>query len=119
MNKLVNILNEFEKYKTSRAYKIWFVKNWEIHNTAMPDMFNNSFYWVFICSIEYWFIERLVEQDKIDFDNRELKDKFMEEFERYPTFQGNTYSRDFNVNGLLMLISIQEHKLKFLIDLLK
>ena len=103
MNKLVNLLNEFEKYKTSRAYKIWFVKNWEIRNTSMPDMFNNSFYWVLICSKEYWFIERLVEEDKID------------GLSHYNCVWGKVV----DYLDVISDLAVQDYKIRFLIDLLK
>jgi hypothetical protein len=57
--------------------------------------------------------------DKIDFDNRDLKDEFMLEFERYPVLQGNTYNWDFNENGLLMLLAISENPISDLISVLK
>ena len=72
-----------------------------------------------LISKKFWFIKRLVDNDKIDFDNRDLKDEFMLEFERYPVFQGNTYNWDFNENGLLMLLAIQDDPISFLISVLK
>ena len=65
------------------------------------------------------FISWLVENDKIDFDNRDLKDRFMDEFERYPQFQNNTTNREFNINGLLMLLAIQDEPIRFLCEILK
>ena len=72
-----------------------------------------------LISKHYWLIKWLVDNDKIDFDNRDLKDEFMLEFERYPVFQGNTYNWDFNENGMIMLLSIQEDPISFLISVLK
>ena len=72
-----------------------------------------------LISKRYWFIKWLVENDKIDFDNRDLKDRFMNEFERYPQFQNNTINREFNVNGLLMLLSISDIPIEDLISYLK
>ena len=72
-----------------------------------------------LISKHYWLIKWLVSNDKIDFDNRDLKDEFMLEFERYPVFQGNTYNWDFNENGMIMLLSIQEDPVSFLINVLK
>jgi hypothetical protein len=43
----------------------------------------------------------------------------MLEFERYPVFQGNTYNWDFNENGMLMLLAIQDDPISFLINVLK
>ena len=113
MNKLVNLLNQFEKEKTKRSYKIWSVKNWEIDNTAMPKMFNNKFYWVFICSKEYWFIERLVKEDKIDWVFRENIN--------YPYYIEKGWLLHWYdpTDVVIMILSTQEYKIKFLIDLLK
>ena len=72
-----------------------------------------------VLSKKFWFIKRLVENDKIDFDNRDLKDRFMNEFERYPQFQNNTTNREFNINGLLMLLSISDTPIDDLISYLR
>ena len=119
MDKLIELLNKYEKER----------KSWYTWNNI--DSYDNCVYWV-DCDWEteitmysdlyskyYWFIKWLVDKDKIDFDNRELKDEFMVEFERYPTFHGNTYNRDFNENGLLMLLAIQDDPISFLISVLR
>ena len=113
MEKLIKLLNESEDWFVSK-----FVSYDDINWVFRLDNWQ-SFHYTLILSKEYSFIKRLVEHDKIDFDNRELKDKFMEEFERYPTFNSNTYKRDFNINGLLMLLSIQDNPIEFLVSILK
>ena len=93
---------------------------WTLHyydNYKDENIFDNVRF--LIISKEYCFIKRLVENNKIDFDNRELKDKFMEEFERYPTFNNNTYNRDFNINWLLMLIAISDTPIEDLVSYLR
>ena len=110
MNKLVDLLNEYDS-------------NWGF--TDYWALFNRMNEWISgtedlqVISKKFWFIQRLVVNDKIDFDNRDLKDEFMLEFERYPVFQGNTYNWDFNENGILMLLSIQDNPISFLISILK
>lgn len=126
MEKLIQLLNEHE---LEEAKEIWIiVYKWEAHwwiLFAIPTRpMNISALSILetravLVNKEYWFIKRLVENKKIDFDNRDLKDEFMLEFERYPVFQGNTYNRDFNENGLLMLLSIQDNPIEFLISVLK
>lgn len=112
MEKLVELLNEYDWTPTEwkqiwdKIYFDWLGWNSELHE-------------LIIISKYYGFIKYLVDNDKIDFDNRELKDKFMLEFERYPTFHGNTYNRDFNENGLLMLLAISENPISDLISYLK
>ena len=76
----------------------------ECRNVISSQILMREERWLILISKSYGFIQRLVENDKIDFDNRDLKDRFMNEFERYPQFQNNTTNREFNINGLLMLL---------------
>jgi len=121
MEKLIKLLNEYKIYtdhKESRMSEYVWANVWD-------DIVMSSYVWTTkdkkleIISKKFRFIQRLVKHDKIDFDNRELKDKFMEEFERYPTFHNNTYNQDFNINWLLMLLSIQDDPIEFLVSILK
>lgn len=117
MEKLIQLLNEYEaeRHKTSIVAEIW----WQNGDRLTYLGLNNHYSELLCISKGYEFIKWLVKNDKIDFDNRELKDKFMEEFERYPTFSSNTYNRDFNINWLLMLLAIQDNPISFLISILK
>ena len=114
MEKLIKLLNEYDKtrdYYKVHTYIMYKDDEWIEVDDKRTDLE--------IISSSYWFIKRLVENDKIDFDNRDLKDRFMNEFERYPQFHNNTTNREFNVNGLLMLLSIQDKPIDFLISILK
>lgn len=122
MEKLIELLNEYEEKRIKRINAEWklFVKL--SFRPYTEESLTNKAYrscWLEICSKYYGFIKWLVENNKIDFDNRDLKDRFMNEFERYPRFQNNTINREFNINGLIMLLSIQDNPIEFLISVLK
>ena len=91
----------------------------ECRNVISSQILMREERWLILISKSYGFVQRLVENDKIDFDNRDLKDRFMNEFERYPQFQNNTTNREFNINGLLMLLSISDTPIEDLISYLK
>ena len=91
----------------------------ECRNVISSQILMREERWLILISKSYGFVQRLVENDKIDFDNRDLKDRFMNEFERYPQFQNNTTNREFNINGLLMLLSISDTPIDDLISYLR
>lgn len=106
MEKIVNLLNEYEGQESwSYDKKYWIYIWWG----------DDLDYECFICSKKFWFIKWLVENEKIDFDNRDLKDKYMECFERYPYYP---YT-DFSLTWLIMLLSIQDEPIEFLVSILK
>ena len=113
MDKLIELLNKYEQEEWC-----WRLKYWKLHNKYYDD-YDQKDEEIRLISKWYGFIKWLVENDKIDFDNRDLKDRFMNEFERYPQFQNNTNNREFNVNGLLMLLSISNSPIEDLILYLK
>ena len=119
MEKLIELLNEAKPLKKYKEY--WYRWN-EIYLITYAEDYwasENRNITLDVISKSFWFIKWLVENDKIDFDNRDLKDRFMNEFERYPQFQNNTINREFNVNGLLMLLSISDTPIEDLISYLK
>jgi len=115
MMKLIELLNEFETPQSWIVFKSY-------------DDYDGTFYWVdcdwetevawsdsYICGKRFWWVEWLVENEKIDFENRDLKDKYMEYFERYPY---RPYT-DFSLEWLIMLLSIQDNPIEFLVSILK
>lgn len=122
MEKLIKLLNEYDEWWNWR--KLYWKGLWcEDHDTIWYKdkelTCEQDEIISYLISKPYWFIKWLVERNKIEFDNREIKAKFMEELERYPTFNNNTYDRDFNVNGLLMLLAISDTPIDDLISYLK
>ena len=137
MEKLIELLNEYEiekeksewvnvdayvEFKWEWVWE-WYLNKWLTRFDETDHWEWDNLYWdtavAYLISKSFWFIKWLVENDKIDFDNRDLKDRFMDEFERYPQFQNNTNNREFNVNGLLMLLSISDTPIDDLISYLK
>lgn len=110
MEKLVELLNEY-----NRNVKKWSDK-WELKNSIdnpWTKYISLSSVWawkiyLWIISREYWFIKRLVENDNIN--REEIK-------------YSNLYiplKKDFNKDDrLIMLLSISENPIEFLISMLK
>lgn len=111
MEKLIELLNEYSKKK---------------HNLAMREL--NWEYWLWFHYLNYWssysellmvskkyeFIKRLVENDKIDFSKFEYMINIKaNKRELYYTKAG------FHTEALLMLLSIQDEPIEYLISILK
>ena len=101
MEKLINLLNEFETPQSWVVFKSY-------------DDYDGTFYWVdidgeteiawsdsMILSKRFQFVERLLENDKIDFD-------------KYPQIM-----EYWDLESLLMYLSIQDEPINFLISILK
>ena len=118
MEKLIELLNEFETPQSWVVFKSYDDYDW-------------TFYWVdcdweteiawsdsFVCGKRFWWIEWLVENDKIDRDNQALQyaksdlSKFFTEWK-----DKNWMSDDYAM--LLMLLAIQDEPIRFLCDILK
>lgn len=110
MEKLISLINEYEQLNMCRKFD-----SFEMHT------FENS-NWVdrlledTVISHRYWFIKRLVENDKIDFEKNKLQvlkdiDVRWEVFYDYTLFD--------KVDWVIMLLSIQDEPVKFLSDILK
>ena len=108
MQKLIWLLNEFE------TTQIWIV-------FKSYDDYDGTFYWVdidgeteiawsdsYICGKRFQWIKWLVENDKIDLENEELISLMSELWERRNP-----------VKCLLMLLSIQDEPINFLVSILK
>ena len=119
MEKLIELLNEYEKWKWEEYWRwnyVWWIdkENKNIFASRFPD-------WAYICEEEsraiiickgYEFIKRLVDNDKIDFYNI-LKEnwKFRKEF--YAIENKNEYER------LIILLSVEDNPIEFLVSVLK
>ena len=102
MEKLIELLNQHRIEKTDIQYEL-----------ELPMPMRD---WRFILSREYWFIKRLVDNDKIEWSK--LKRVFYKQNENntatYPVM--SAYS---DYECLLMLLSIQDNPIEFLISILK
>lgn len=116
MEKLIELLNEYEKEKKS-----WFTWrsidsydncvygvdcDWETEITMYSDLYSK----------QYWFIKWLVDNEKVDFRKLDYK-KFSGDIPtRYYLW---TYIRYSFENEILMALSIQDNPIEFLISILK
>ena len=113
MEKLIELLNEYEKSKTHIDY------TWKIEDKSEKRMCWVEYTWAYVneeemerivISKKYMFIKRLVDNDKIDL--MKLK-KWIEDNKFYCAKWGKI------TNMLLMLLSIQDNPIEFLISILK
>jgi len=113
MEKLIELLNEFETPKSWVVFKSY-------------DNYDGTFYWVdcdgeteiawsdsLICSKKFWFIEWLVENEKIDLYRLPIR---LEEY--YQSTEAVGYITD-DETILLMELAIQDEPISFLCSLLK
>lgn len=112
MEKLLKLLNEYCTEEEIK-YKWNFVPNhleWEAcDNSECSDLL--------IVSKKYWFIKRLVENNKIDrltFCTVETPSSKYEDFDLWPETPREDYT-----NILLMDLAIQDNPIEFLISILK
>ena len=112
MEKLVELLNEFEIEKPARDY------TWRIEKQNETRLCWTEYTWAYvddeeaeriIISKKYKFIEWLVSKDKIDL----LKLNFM--FKYTDIIVGNFSWKD----RIIMILSLQENPISFLIDIFK
>jgi hypothetical protein len=113
IEKLVELLNEYED--VIRWYASYTIRGnkskREIKSDYMFDEDQNIIQ-LYIISKSYWFIEWLVENDKIDLDACEWE----------KTYNNLTASRDSNYSQyerLLMALAIQDEPIRFLCEILK
>ena len=92
MEKLIELLNQHRIEKTDIQYEL-----------ELPMPMRD---WRFILSREYWFIQWLVENEKIDFDS-DIEFYFLQREQHTKT------------ESLLMLLSIQDNPIEFLVSILK
>jgi hypothetical protein len=107
MDKLLNLLSEF--YWENRKFSN---DNWLLTMTNWVENLSGAYAQTYIISLQGGFIQRLVEQDKIDLDACEWE----------KTYNNLTASRDSNYSQyerLLMALSISEQPIELLISILK
>jgi hypothetical protein len=112
MEKLIELLN---KHRREKVNKQSWITEW--HYNAFTFSLDNISWQqaeLLIISKQYWFIKWLVENDKIDFSKFEYMINIKApKRELYYTKAG------FHTEALLMLLSIQDNPIEFLISILK
>lgn len=102
MEKLIPLLNE----RHNLEWILWSNVNWDYLFVKWNK--ENKFFEEQIISKKFWFIKWLVDNDKIDLENEELISLMSELWERRNP-----------VKCLLMLLSIQDEPINFLVSILK
>lgn len=130
MNKLLDLLNEREEEEKTSKIK------WKIDYNPVGIYGYVWDYWLWfaskmiIISKEYWFIQRLIKKDRIDFDKCWLDIKqylsynkrynkwiVMAENYDYDTFKVREFYSPYE--QLLMILAIQDEPIEYLISVLK
>jgi len=102
MDKLIELLNEYEQLNMCRKFKEYDIEN--------QNMFENDFVFIKVSELiskRYWFIEWLVEYEKIDLNKIEV----------FSIFKENRYYNAYQ--SILMALSIQDNPIEFLVSILK
>ena len=118
MEKLVKLLNEYELKQVENAEwldvsKVW-IMDWTLHyydNYKDDLVFDNID--LLIISARYWFIERLVENDKIDLD------KVEQEAMGWFDDESPVYWKDIRTARLIMMLSVSNNPISDLVYYLK
>lgn len=127
MEKLLNLLNEYEEKRIKKINADWKLRVKLLFKPYTKEALTNQAYQSVhneIISKYYWFIKRLVEKDKIDTDA--YKTVYSGDLDRRKTL---VESRDgeeiyqvtehWVYESLLMLLAIQDEPINFLISILK
>lgn len=113
MEKLLNLLNEYEEKRIKKINADWKLRVKLLFKPYTKEVLTNQAYrscWLEVCSKYYWFIRWLVENDKIDRDkvNRESRKFFVGDLRpRTPRYK------------LLILLSISDTPIEDLFSYLK
>lgn len=115
MEKLLQLLNEYSPLKyPSDEYCIEYGNLWiKTRIYAEPDVYTN--YTLMVISKKFWFIEWLVDNDKIDYYKvGEIVDTY-----KWSLREKAYVVSDCVVESMLMLLSIQDTPIDFLVSILK
>lgn len=120
MDTLIKLLNEYEedKIKGTQWLSVMYIWKWEwtlhyYNNYKSENVFDNVRY--LIISKEYWFIEWLVQKDKINLwkIQKLYRKSNGNSTATYPILYDYTYDE-----SLLMFLAIQENAISFLLSIL-
>lgn len=115
MEKLLQLLNEYSPLKyPSDEYCIEYGNLWiKTRIYAEPDVYTN--YTLMVISKKFWFIEWLVDNDKIDYYKvGEIVDTY-----KWSLREKAYVVSDCVVESMLMILAIQDDPISFLISVLK
>lgn len=110
MEKLLQLLNEYRLEKELPEYTKYISKTWYFTHKLY---FYEHYSWVI--SKKFWFIERLVNKDRINYYKvGEIVDTY-----KWSLREKAYVVEDCTVESMLMLLSIQDDPISFLISVLK
>ena len=114
MEKLIELLNEYEKKRIEAVNAKWLPFNIKLSfRPYTEESLTNKAYrscWLEICSKYYWFIKWLFDKDKIDWSK----------FHKYSFYKkDNKFIQYYDCESLLMALSIQDNPIDFLCSVLK
>lgn len=119
MDKLIELLNEYEKKRIKAVNAKWLSYNIKLlFRPYTESNLTNEAYksvWLEICSKYYGFIKRLVDNDKIDLYR--VKRHFYDDL--YAIDYGDGYYMCPDYEIAIAVLSIQETPISFLISILK
>ena len=119
INKLLELLNEYEKKRIESVDAKWLAYNIKLlfRPYTERDLTNEAYksVWLEICSKYYWFIQRLVQNNNID------RDKIIEKSDFMPIVSNKVWDflQPTEEQELLMLLSISENPISDLISYLR
>lgn len=121
MEKLIELLNEYENRDDDQQieWRIWEWDKWE--NGKVRWIVNDVYMWwvseLVVCSAYYWFIEWLVENDKIE--TNKLKKIWYEKTIYWYDWQYREIVEYSDYESLLMMLSISNTPIADLVSYLK
>ena len=117
MNKLIQLLNEHRKEMNGDGKRYIDTDNYNMLTLNNLDKLSSE---LWVISKEYGFIQRLVDNDNIDIEKIENTEYYLIDWFYYWERKGFWIERkDDVVKILLMLLSIQDSPIEFLISILK
>ena len=123
MEKLVKLLNEYEeKYNRSELYYKFELENWQLfcYDDVTDYLWTMQDEAMVICSKKFGFIQRLVNNDKIDL--KKYKDKselYTLKVVHWTDYYIDLLTNKVNSDFLLMLLAISDTPIEDLISYLK
>lgn len=114
MEKLLQLLNEF--YPVDQWKKEYYIENSMVYvrDYDDDDIFNYEIFTLNIISKKFWFIQWLVENNKVNRIKEVIND--IEYYGHWQIENVDCYSQ---YDSLLMLLAIQDDPIEFLVPLLK
>ena len=113
MIKLLDLLNEYETPRSWIVFKSYDDYDWTLYWVDCDWETEIAWSDAIVCWKRFWFINRLIENDKID------TEKFYKKSHKIISDYDLRWDYEWLESELIMILSIQEDLIKFLISILK